>query len=173
MLTLSSSLKTLFNEVDQFFFGCLFPAGSRVVGVVISEKLDSVLQGNSMLLHIVSDQWIGPNFPSGFHQPPPGGAFSLGRGSSSMSSTLSGISSVFRRVTSFLVADETLAVLHMFSPLAGGEIDLIDIHGIWIGACSLLCQGNVAVAFSSEFPESYHISVELSCLVKPLLSFPA
>ena len=32
-------------------------------------------------------------------------------------------------------------------------------------------QRNITVSSSSEFPESYHISVKLSCLVKPLFPF--
>ena len=31
----------------------------------------------------------------------------------------------------------------------------------------------VTISPSSEFPESYHVSVELSCLVKPLFPLPA
>ena len=126
-----------------------------------------------MLFHIVSDQQISQDFPCGFPGLSPGGTFSLRRGSPAPSSFLSWISSVFGGVTSFFVADETLAVSHVLSPFAGREVDLVDIHGIGVRVCNLLSQGNVAVASSSEFPESYHISVELSCFIKLLFPFPA
>ena len=80
-------------------------------------------------------------------------------------------------MSSLLVADETLAVAHMFSPFTGREVDLVDVHDIgisggtsdfhWLGLLDIACPSSL------EFPESYHISVKLSCLIEPLFTFPS
>ena len=84
---------------------------------------------------------------------------------------------MFGQVASLFVADEAFVVPHMLSSFAGGEIDVVHIHGIgvpgWSGGAGCLSQRNETVSPTSEFPESYHISVELSCLIKPLLPFPS
>ena len=141
--------------------------------VIISEEFDCVLRGNSMLLHIVINQRISQDFPCGFPRLPPGRSFPLQRGLSSLPSSLSWVSFMFGRVTPFLVADETLVVPHVFSLLTGGEVDPVDVHGIWVRVCSLSGQRDVVVASSSEPSESYHILVKLSCLIEPLFPFPA
>ena len=75
------------------------------------------------------------------------------------------------------MADEAFAVSHMLCSFTGGKIDLVNVHGIRIsggsGGSGVLSWGNVAVPSSSEFSESHHILVELSCLFKLLFTFPA
>ena len=71
------------------------------------------------------------------------------------------------------MADEAFMVPHVLHSFTGREIDFVHIHCVGIGASSLVSQQDVAISSSSEFPESYHISVKLSCLVKPLLPLPA
>ena len=74
------------------------------------------------------------------------------------------------------MADEAFAVSHMLCSFTGGKIDLVNVHGIRIsggsGGSGVLSWGNVAVPSSSEFSESHHILVELSCLVEPLFPLP-
>ena len=89
-----------------------------------------------------------------------------------LSSSFPGVSPVFGRMASFLVADETFAIPDMFRSVARGEIDFVYIHGIWVRSRGSVSWWDVAVPFSSEFPELYHISVELSGFVKPLLPLP-
>ena len=79
---------------------------------------------------------------------------------------------MFGRVASLLVADEAVAVPHMLHSFAGREIDLVHVHGIGIRASSPSSQWDITVSSSSEFPESYHVLVKLSCVVKPLFPFP-
>ena len=83
---------------------------------------------------------------------------------------------MFGRVASLLVADEALSVPHVLRPFTRREIDFIHIHGIgvpgWSGGLRCLGQWDITVSPTPEFPESYHISVELSCLVEPLFPFP-
>ena len=76
-------------------------------------------------------------------------------------------------MASLLVADETFSVSDVFCPLARREIDLVYIHGIWIWLRGSVSWWDIAVSSSSEFPESYHVSVEFPSLVKPLFPFPA
>ena len=80
-------------------------------------------------------------------------------------------------MTSLLVTDEAFVVLHVLSSVPGREVDLVDIHGIGIpsrpGGSCCLSRWNIAMPSTSELPELYHISVELSCLIKPLFPFPA
>ena len=75
-------------------------------------------------------------------------------------------------MASLLVADEALFIPDMFCPIAWGEIDFVYVHGIGISLGGLVSQRNVTVSSSSEFPESYHVSVELPGLVQPLFPFP-
>ena len=82
------------------------------------------------------------------------------------------------RVASSFVTDEALVVLHVLCSFSGGEIDLVNVHGIGVSRGSgILCwlgQWNVAISSASGLlPEPYHILVELSCLIKPLFPFPA
>ena len=80
------------------------------------------------------------------------------------------------RVTSLLVADETFAVPHVLCSFTGREIDFVNIHGVRVsggsGGSSILSQWDIAISPTSEFPESYHLPVELSSFVKPLFPFP-
>ena len=118
--------------------------------------------------HEVSNLWVSFDFPSGFHGLSPGGMVSRGFPFSSFSR----VSSVFGRVASLLMADETPSVSDVFCPFARREIDLIYIHSIGIRSRGSTSWGNVAVSSSSEFPESYHISVEFPSFVKPLFPLP-
>ena len=80
-------------------------------------------------------------------------------------------------MVSLLVANEAFVVLHMLRSFTRREIDFVHIHGIgvpgWLSGPSNLSWWDEAVSPSSEFPESYHISVKLPCFVKPLFPFPA
>ena len=80
-------------------------------------------------------------------------------------------------MASYFVTDEAFVVSHMLRSLTWREIGLVHIHGIRvIGRLSSsggLSWGNVAISPTPEFPESYHISVKLSCLVEPFFQFPA
>ena len=90
---------------------------------------------------------------------------------------LSRVSLMFGQVISLFVADEAFVVSHMFCPFTGREIDLVSVHGIGVldglGGSSMLSQRDVTVSSSLEFPELYHLLVELSCLIQPLFLFPA
>ena len=83
---------------------------------------------------------------------------------------------MFGQMTSLLVVDETFAVVDMFGFVSRREIYFVDVHGIGVpGRVSIFhCLGrqNIAVAPSSEFPESYHVLVKLSCFIESLLPFP-
>ena len=76
------------------------------------------------------------------------------------------------QVASLLVTDEAFSIPNMLCSFAGREIDFVHVHGIGIRASSSLSWQDVTVSPSSEFPESYHISVKLSCFVEPLFPFP-
>ena len=52
-------------------------------------------------------------------------------------------------------------------------MDLVYVHSIRIRARGLASWWNIAVSPSSEFPELYHVVVELSYLVEPLFPLPA
>ena len=84
---------------------------------------------------------------------------------------------MFGQVASLLVADEVLAVPHMLSSFTGREIDPVHVHSIgvpsWLGGSGCLSQWDEGVSPTSESPESYHVPVELSCLVKPLFPLSA
>ena len=80
------------------------------------------------------------------------------------------------RVTSLLVADEIFVVPHVLRSFTGREIDFVNVHGVRVlgglGGSSILSQWDIANSSTSEFPEFYHIPVELSSCVKPLFPFP-
>ena len=75
------------------------------------------------------------------------------------------------------MTDEAFVVSHMLRSFTGREIDLVDVHSIgvprWSSDPGCLSQWNEAVSPTLEFSELYHVSVELSCLIKPLFPFPA
>ena len=79
---------------------------------------------------------------------------------------------MFGRVASLLVADEALSVPNVLHSFTGREIDLVNVHGIGIRVRVLVSRLNIAVPSSLEFPELYHVAVELSCFVQPLFQFP-
>ena len=74
------------------------------------------------------------------------------------------------------MADEALVVPHILHSFTGREIDFIHVHCIRIsrlGGSGVSGWWDVTVSSSLEFPKLYHISVKLSCLVKPLFPFPS
>ena len=71
------------------------------------------------------------------------------------------------------MADKALAVPYVLRPLTGREVDPVYIHSIGVRMGGSASRQNITVSPSLEFPESYHISVELSCFVKPLFPLPA
>ena len=133
-----------------------------------------MLHRDLVLFHEVANLWVySLDFPS-FRGPSPGGTFSLWQGFPfSLSSR---VSLMFGQVTSFLVADEALAVPHVLRSFTGREIDFVYIHGIRIsgrsGVSGALSWQDVTISSASEFPELYHVPVELSHLIKPLFPFP-
>ena len=70
------------------------------------------------------------------------------------------------------MTDEALSVPDVLCPFTGREVDLVYVHGIGIQSRGSASQRDVAVSSSSEFPESYYISVEFPSFVKPLLPLP-
>ena len=82
------------------------------------------------------------------------------------------VSSVLGQVASFLVANEALSVPNVLHSFTGGEIDLVYVHSIGIGLRGSSSWWDIAIPSSSEFPESYHISVEFPSLVEPLFPPP-
>ena len=118
--------------------------------------------------HEVGNFWVGFDLSSSFGGLSPGGMIPW----VSPFSSFPRVSPVFGRVTSLLVTDETLSVPDVFCSFTRREIDLVYIHSIGVRSRGLAGWLDVAVPPSSEFPESYHVSVELSGLVKPLLPFP-
>ena len=79
---------------------------------------------------------------------------------------------VFGRVASLLVVNEALSVPNVLRLFTGGEIDLVYVHSIGIWSRGPASRWNVAVSSSSEFPESYHVSIEFPSLIEPLFPFP-
>ena len=71
------------------------------------------------------------------------------------------------------MADEAFSVSDMFCPIARREIDFVYIHSVGISLRGSASWRNVTVSSSSEFPESYHVLVELPGLVQPLFPFPS
>ena len=168
-----SHFKTLLHRDSghQLFFSGSFPARCWFLRIVISQEVQSLLCRDSLLFQEIGDPQVSFNFP-GFS--PPGGSCPLLR---RFPFSL-GVSFVLRQMTPLSVANETLVVAHMFSSFTWQEVNFIDIHSIGVSWCRAgrfhwLCLLDIAVPFSSEFPEPYHISVELSCLIKPLLPFPS
>ena len=80
-------------------------------------------------------------------------------------------------MASFLVTDEALLVPDVLHSFTWREVDHVYIHGVrvlvWSGGSGKLSWWDEAVSPSSEFPELYHILMELSCFVEPLFPFPA
>ena len=158
----------------EFFFGRFLPGSHRVVvGVIVSHQFYSVLHRDFVLFHEVANLRVYLVDFSGFHVSPPGGMSSL---QEFPSSSFSRVFFMFGQVTSFFMADEALLVPRMLHPFARRKIDVINIHGIRVlgrsGGFSVLSWWDIAISPSSEFPESYHVLVELSSFVKPLLPFP-
>ena len=119
--------------------------------------------------HEVGDFWVSFDLSGSFHGLSPGGMVSRGCPFSSFP----WVSSVFGRVASFFVADEALSVSDVLCSITRREIDLVYVHSIRIRSRSSTSWWDVAVSSSSEFPESYYISVEFSGLVEPLFPLPA
>ena len=70
------------------------------------------------------------------------------------------------------MADEAFSVPDVFCPLARREIDSIYIHCVEIRSRGSTSQRDIAVSSSSEFPKSYHVSVEFPSFIKPLFPLP-
>ena len=70
------------------------------------------------------------------------------------------------------MADEAFSVPEVFCPFARRKIDPVYIHSIGIRVGGSASWWNVAVPSSSEFPELYHISIELPSFVQPLFPLP-
>ena len=118
--------------------------------------------------HEVGNFWVSFDLFSGFRSLSPGGVVSQG----SPFSSPPRVSSVFGQVAPFFLADETFSVSDVLCPFTGREIDLVCVHSVRIWSRGPASWGDIAVPSSSEFPELYHILVELSSLVKPLFPFP-
>ena len=121
-----------------------------------------------MEFHKVGNFRVGLDLSGGFRVLSPGGMVSRRFPFSSFSR----VSLVFGRVASILVTDEALLVPDVFCSFTGRKIDLVYIHSIGIWSRDPASQWDVAVSSSLEFSESYHISIELSCLIEPLFPFP-
>ena len=74
------------------------------------------------------------------------------------------------------MADKALAVMYVFGSFTRREIDPVNVHGIGVpGGMSGFYQSGllvIAIPSSLELPESYHVLVEFSSLIEPLLPFP-
>ena len=75
-------------------------------------------------------------------------------------------------MASLLVADEALSVSDVLHSFIQRKVDLVYVHGVRIQSRGLASRRDVTVSPSSELPQSYHISVEFSCLTKPLFPLP-
>ena len=120
-----------------------------------------------MLFHEAGNFWVSFNFPSSLRGLSPG-VVSWG----SPSSSFPGVSLVFGRVTSLLVADEVLPIPDVLCSFTWGEVVLVYVHSIRIRSRGSASRRNVAVSSSSEFSESYYIPVEFPCFIEPLFPFP-
>ena len=109
-----------------------------------------------MEFHEVDNFWVSLDLSRDFRGSFPRGMISQG----SPFSSLSRVSSVLGRVASLLVTDEALSVPDVLRSFTRREIDLVYIHSIGIRSRGSSSWQDVAVPSSSEFPESYHISVE-------------
>ena len=80
------------------------------------------------------------------------------------------------QVASLLVADEALLVSHVLHSFTRREINPIHIHGVRVpgglAGLSVLGWQDEAIPSALKLPKSYHVLVELSCLIGPLLPFP-
>ena len=121
-----------------------------------------------VLFHKAGNLWISLDLPSSLGGLSPGGVVSWG---SSLSS-FPRVSSMFGRMTSLFVTDEALSVSDVLCLFTRREIDLVYIHGVRVRSEGSLSRWDIAVSSSSEFPESYHVSVEFPSFVKPLLPLP-
>ena len=79
---------------------------------------------------------------------------------------------VLGQMASLFVANEAFAVPDVLHSFTRREIDLVNVHCVRIRVRGSASWQNITVSSSSEFPESYHVMIELSCLVKPLLPLP-
>ena len=118
--------------------------------------------------HEVCNFRVGFDLSSSFRGLSPGGMISRG----SPFSSFSRVSLVFGRVASLFVADKALSVPDVLSLFTRREIDLVYVHSIGIRSRDSASRRDIAVSSSSEFPESYHVSVEFPSLVKPLFPPP-
>ena len=114
------------------------------MGVVVSHQFDGVTCRNIVLLHEISNLWVGLDLPSGFRGPSPGGVVSQG----SPFSSFPRVSSVFGRVTSFLVADEALSVPDVLRSFIWRKVDLVYVHSIGVRSRGLAGWQDVAVSSS-------------------------
>ena len=140
------------------------------MGVVVPHEFDGMVCRDIVLPHEDGDLRVWLDFSGGFHGLSPGEMVSL-RWSPSPSS-LPRVSSVLGQVESLLVADKALVVPNVLCSFTRREMDLVYVHSVGIGVEGLVSQWHIAVSSSSEFPESYHIAIELSSLVKPLFPLP-
>ena len=124
--------------------------------------------GDVVEFHEVGNLRVSFDLPSSFRGLSPGGVISR----RSPLFSFPRISSVFGRVASLLVADEALLVSDVLCSFTRREIDLVYVHSIGIRLRGLASQWDIAVPSSSEFPESYYVSVEFSSFVKPLFPPP-
>ena len=138
------------------------------MGIVVSHSFYGMACGDVVEFHEVGNLRVSFDLSSSFQGLSPGGMVSQGFPFSSFSR----VSSMFGRVASFLVADEALSVSDVFCPFTRREIDLLYVHSIGIWSRGSASQRDVTVSSSSEFPESYHISVEFPSFVKPLFPLP-
>ena len=169
MLILSSLSKIQVDQFYQLFFGCRLPSGrSTIMGIVVSHQFNGVAGRDIMEFHEVGDFRVSFDLSSSFHGLSPGGMVSWG----SPFPSFSRVSSMFGRVASFLVADEAFSVPDVFRSFTRREVDLVYIHGIGIGLRGSVSWRDVTVPSSSEFSESYHVSVEFPSFVKPLFPPP-
>ena len=121
-----------------------------------------------MEFHEIGNLRVSFDLSGGFHGLPPGGLVSWG----SPLSSFPRVSSVFRRVASLFVADEAFSVSDVLRSFARREIDFVYIHSIGIWSRGSASRQDVAVSPSSEFPKSYHVSVEFPSFIKPLFPLP-
>ena len=167
MLTHPSLSKIQADFIDQFFFSHSFP-GSHGVIVIVPHEVYCLLHGDPMFLHEVVDPWVCFNFLGLCLSP--GGLDSLWWRFFSSSR----VPPMLGQMATLSVADEAFVVPHMLCSLLRGKVDLVNVHGVGVPSNILgwLGHGNITVSSTSELPESYHISVKLSCLIKPLFPFP-
>ena len=122
-----------------------------------------------MKFHEARYFWVSFDLLGGFCVFPPGETVSRWFSSSSFPR----VSLVLGLVASLLVADEAFSVSDMFCPIAQREIDFVYIHSVGISLRGSVSWWDVTVSSSSEFPESYHVLIELPGLVQPLFPFPS